>query len=148
MLSCVCSGLMKPACECYSVSWARCSVHLAKDFVSLSPTDINGLLYRRGITNTVAASLTDGESCGVYSSAGQTEEELGLQVKNRISSSRGRERAGCQGWGSLCPSSSCWLLPLQQIWLPLYQHSWSDPARTWNLCSSPLPGARGWRAKV
>lgn len=87
---------MKPACERHSVTSARRSVHSAKDFVSPSPSDINGLLYGGGITNTVAASLTGGESGGVYSSAGQVEEELGLQVKNRISSSRGREPAGCQ----------------------------------------------------
>lgn len=66
---------MKPACECYSVTQARHSVHLAKDFVSLSPSDINGLLYGRGVTNTVAASLTDGESCGLCSSAGLAGEE-------------------------------------------------------------------------
>lgn len=88
---------MKPACECYLVTWARHSVQSAKGFVSLSPSDINGLLYGRGITNSVAASLTDGESCWVYCSAGQVEEELGLQVKNSISSSRHREQAGCQG---------------------------------------------------
>lgn len=43
----------------------------------------------------MAASLIDGESCGVFSSAGQVEEELGLQVKNWPF--KGRERAGCVG---------------------------------------------------
>lgn len=71
------------------------SIHSAKDFVSLSPSDINGLLYGRGITNTVAASLNDGESCGVFSLAGQVEEELELQVKNWLF--KGRECAGCLG---------------------------------------------------
>lgn len=61
---------MKPACKCYSVARARPSVRLAKDFVSLSPSDINRLLYGRGITNPVAAGLTNGQSCGVCSSAG------------------------------------------------------------------------------
>lgn len=73
--SCVGGGLMKPACEWNSVTRARRSVHLAKDFVSLSPSDVSGLLYERGVTNTVAASLTDGESCGMYSSAGLAGEE-------------------------------------------------------------------------
>jgi len=77
----MCLWWINEACECYSVTWARRSVHSAKDFVNLSPSDINGLLYGRGITNTVAASLADGESCGVYSSAGQVEEELDSQVK-------------------------------------------------------------------
>lgn len=73
------------------------SIHSAKDFVSLSPSDINGLLYGRGITNTVAASLNDGESCGVFSLAAQIEEELelGLQVKSWLF--KGREWAGCLG---------------------------------------------------
>lgn len=88
---------MKPACECCSVTQARCSIHSAKDFVSLSPSDTNGLLYGRGIANTVAASLADGEGCGEYSSAGQAEEQLALQVKNSTSLSRGREQPGFQG---------------------------------------------------
>lgn len=88
---------MKPACECCLVTQARCSIHSAKDFGSLSPNDINGLLYGRGITNRVTSSLTDGESCEVYSSAGQAEEQLGLRVKDNTSLLRGREQAGCQG---------------------------------------------------
>lgn len=88
---------MKPACECGSVTQARRSIHSAKDIVSLSPNDINGLLCGRGITRRVASTLTDGESCEVYRSAGQAEEQLGLRVKNSSSLSRGREQAVCQG---------------------------------------------------
>lgn len=77
------------------LQWAGHSIHSTKDFVSLSPSDINGPLYGRGITNTVAASFIDGESCGVFSSAGQGGEELGLQVKNWLF--KGREWAGCPG---------------------------------------------------
>lgn len=132
---------MKPACECYSVTRARHSFHSAKDFVSLSPSDINGLLYGRGITNTVAASLTGGESCGAYSSAGQAEEELGFQVKNRISSSRGRV-----GWmpGLRQPLSQ--QLPMAsaslqgEMWLPLYQPSRSDPAGHGSYAQDPCQG--------
>ncbi|KAJ7396134.1 hypothetical protein BTVI_148062 [Pitangus sulphuratus] len=90
VVMCLNGGLMNPACECYPVTGARHSAHSTKDFVSLSPSDINGLLYGRGIPNTVAASLTDGESCGVCSSADRVEEELGLQVEKRIDSSVGR----------------------------------------------------------
>lgn len=35
---------------------ARQSAQLDRDFVSLSPSDISGFLYRKGIANTVAAA--------------------------------------------------------------------------------------------
>lgn len=61
--------------------------------VCLQVTQMGFCVGEESLINTVAASLTDGENCGVLSSAGQVEEELGLQVKNWPF--KGREQAGC-----------------------------------------------------
>lgn len=133
---------MKPAWECCSVTQARHGVQLAGDFVSLSPGDTNGLLYGPGIPDTVAGSLLM-QSCGLRGPAGHVAEELGPQVKKSSSSPRGYSAGWVPGLPWLLPRQ---LWPLQQgIWLPLYQHGWSDTAGTWQQSSSPSRGAEAQR---